>query len=206
MALPLAPVQFEKNEYAGTFIFLLTFRGSSTVERLAVNELVVGSNPTPGANQIQNTLLGVFGLILSLGWIRTGRGSGKREFSRDGAHEPMGSWEQICCIADLRRSIPRPPEPIKWYVNLTKKNLLYSISIEGVVVCGEDLCFFGKTLKSGGDSMAHEILLIQGLEYLLFSFLTENNPENFKSGKDIHAKYGHKYHNLYKICKKSMLI
>ncbi|MEK7193269.1 MAG: hypothetical protein AAB652_00595 [Patescibacteria group bacterium] len=27
--------------------------------------------------------------------IRTGKGSGKREFSRGGAHEPKGLWERV---------------------------------------------------------------------------------------------------------------
>ena len=54
------------------------FRGSSMVERLAVNELVVGSSPTPGANQNQDTLWGVLSLILFLGWNRTGGGVGRK--------------------------------------------------------------------------------------------------------------------------------
>ena len=42
-----------------------TFRDSSVVEQVAVNDLVVGSNPTRGASKILNTPKGVF-LILRL--------------------------------------------------------------------------------------------------------------------------------------------
>ena len=50
----------------------ILFRGGATVAQLAVNELVVGSNPTRGARN-SLTLKHVFGvlLILSVGRIRT---------------------------------------------------------------------------------------------------------------------------------------
>ncbi len=90
-------------------ILTYIFRSSSAVEQPTVNRRVTGSIPVSGAKKIKAPLAGVFIFLLCMGRDRTGKGSGKREFSRGGAHEPMGLWERIPTSRDERREIAKRP-------------------------------------------------------------------------------------------------
>lgn len=64
LMLELANVILKAQLAAGTLRKIKSFRSSSVVERLAVNEDVVGSIPTSGAQKPKTPLTGVFGLPL----------------------------------------------------------------------------------------------------------------------------------------------
>ena len=55
------------------FLNNLTFRGSSAVEQLTVNQLVAGSNPAPGAKKKPLQIAKVFSWLPLLNEIRTAR-------------------------------------------------------------------------------------------------------------------------------------
>src|SRR3989344_6868036 len=70
------------------------FPDSSTVEHLAVNERVVGSNPTRGASKYADVPNGTFCIFDSV-WMRTGVGSGEHLVSRGGRNGKTEGFPEV---------------------------------------------------------------------------------------------------------------